>query len=143
MASRIQRPETAFNIRRSRDARYNRSLYPQHLKWTWTLPCLITMSSVNVEAAHIRYSDQSYGKIESGMRRKPDDFWAVPLEHVVHIEEQHAMNERAFWEQYQTDPLSIALALFAVTGNDDDAMEILRMNWRSRKMIDANGNPRR
>lgn len=142
MAQRIIRPETAFSIGKSRDVRFRRSKHPKHLAWIRTLPCLISMLTRDVDAAHIRYADKEYGKEEPGMARKPDDFWVVPLEHSIHLHEQHAMNERAFWEKYSTDPLRIALALFAVSGDDDAGMEILHQNWRARRLITIDGVPK-
>lgn len=96
-----------------------------HLAWIRTLPCLITNSVRDIQAAHIRYADPRYGKRPTGMGEKASDMWAVPLAPDVH-EEQHGEGERGFWAESGFDPLLVAAALWANTGDTDTAVVILR-----------------
>lgn len=99
----------------------------KHLAWIRTLPCILT-GRPNVDAAHIRFSDAAYGKINPGVGAKPHDFWTLPLSRDMH-DAQHRMNERKFWQYHGIDdPLKIALALYVNTGDDEAAAAILREN---------------
>jgi hypothetical protein len=71
-------------------------------------PCCICGDDVHVEAAHIRYSAPEVDKDETGMGRKADDRWTLPL-CGRHHREQHTMNEREFWASHQIDPVKLAL----------------------------------
>lgn len=86
---------------------------PSHLDQIRRLPCLL--SGGQAEAAHLRFADASYGKEETGLGRKPDDKWCVPLSPILHRlakNSQHSGNERAFWEQFGVDPLKVAVELW-------------------------------
>lgn len=67
------------------------------------------------EAAHVRYGDWSnYAKVSSGLSKKPDDCWAIPLcpnHHRLTNEAQHKGNERRFWERHGIDPLLYCVLL--------------------------------
>ncbi|RWD00138.1 MAG: DUF968 domain-containing protein [Mesorhizobium sp.] len=95
-----------------------------HLKWLRTLPCVIT-GTRPVEACHIRYTDAAYGKRPTGGGEKPDDRWCVPMSSAKH-REQHDGSEVAFWERHGIDPLRVALALYNVTGDDEQGELIIR-----------------
>lgn len=123
-AFRIARAETAFSTSPSKGQKRPRREDGKHLKWIRTLPCVVT-GQCNVEAAHIRYAAASYGKRETGGQEKPDDRWTVPLSPEMH-REQHNMNERAFWIKHEIDPCRVALALYAVTGDDEQAAIIIK-----------------
>jgi hypothetical protein len=94
-----------------------RILDPGFLKFTRTLPCCVCGTIGMSQAAHIRMGNVSLKKLPAGMREKPDDIWCVPLcgPHLgiypavigCHAE-QHAMNERDFWERSGMDPFVIA-----------------------------------
>lgn len=128
MALRIVRLATAFsNAPVGKQRKRPREHDNGHLEWIRTLPCCIT-GAVPVEAAHVRYADPVYGKREVGKQEKPDDRWTVPLSVAKH-REQHDTNERAWWARHGLDPLRIALALHACTGDDDQAFVILREAW--------------
>lgn len=125
MAVRIVRPATAFanapvGKQKKRPREHNRG----HLEWLRTLPCVIT-GNRPVDAAHIRYADPVYGKRETGKAEKPDDKWCVPLCREKH-DEQHSGSEKLFWIRHGLDPLRIALALYACTGDDEQAYVIIR-----------------
>lgn len=96
-----------------------------HLKWIRTLPCLVRKTRKDVQAAHIRYADHSYGKREVGGQEKPDDRWTIPLNAEEHAK-QHSMNERDYWKAVGIDPLEIALKLFGISGDDEAAEIIIR-----------------
>lgn len=122
-------PSTAFTINRRAIIRGHQH-DEKHLAFIRKLPCLVSGSNVNVEAAHIRYSDAEWGKINPGHSRKPDDKWTVPLCADLHrldpINSQHAMNEREFWESHGIDPLPIATALWAISGDYEAGLNIIR-----------------
>ena len=60
------------------------------------------------------------------MAEKPDDKFTVPL-CVSHHSEQHAWgDERGWWMKYEIDPIKVALALYAVTGNHERGEMIVR-----------------
>jgi hypothetical protein len=67
-------------------------------------------------------ANTSLKKLPSGMAEKPDDIWTVPLcgprlgryPAVIGCHaEQHAMNERDFWDRSGMDPFVIAAWNFA------------------------------
>lgn len=125
MGYRFVRPDTAFaNAPVGRQKKRQRDHDKGHLEWLRTLPCVIT-GERPVDAAHIRFADPVYGKRETGKAEKPDDRWALPLCRRKH-DEQHSMSERIFWARHGLDPLRIALALHACTGDDDQALVIIR-----------------
>jgi hypothetical protein len=49
---------------------------------------------------------------EGGVATKPADWWVVPVTHEEHIELED-MDEAAFWEKYNTDPIKVAAELQA------------------------------
>lgn len=121
----IKRPATAFsNAPVGKQKKRKREHDDEHLKWLRTLPCVIT-GERPVDAAHVRYADPIYGKPETGKGERPSDKWTVPLSAEKH-REQHSGNEREFWARHGLDPLRIALALHACSGDDDQAAIILR-----------------
>jgi hypothetical protein len=42
-----------------------------------------------------------------------------------HHREQHSGNERKFWTRYGIDPIRVALALYEISGDIDEAGEII------------------
>ena len=135
MALRILRPDTAFANAAPRGQKRPRREDGAHLAWIRTLPCVIT-GERPVEAAHIRYGDPVYGKRETGKQEKPHDMWVLPLSVAKH-REQHDQAEMVFWARHGLDPLRIALALHACTGDDDQAYVVLREAWKAAVMFEA------
>jgi len=84
-----------------------------HLALIRKLPSLLGGDGP-VEAAHIRMSEAAFGKRNPGLGQKPDDAWAVPLSAEKH-REQHAEDERWFWERHGINPLLIAQQLYGVS----------------------------
>jgi len=123
-AHRIERPPTAFTL----DGRRSRSKQPRqnangHLAFIRELPSLVPGAGP-VEAAHIRYGDPRYAKPKVGMAEKPDDKWVVPLCAGEH-RRQHSMNEREYWSSVGIDPVLIAALLWAHTGDESAAIQII------------------
>ena len=96
----------------------------KHLAFLRQLLCCICKDNTTVEAAHIRFSDARIHKVNSGIGQKPDDFFTLPL-CGKHHREQHSMNEKLFWQQYGIDPVLLALAIFAVSGDAEEAERII------------------
>ena len=65
-----------------------------------------------VQAAHLRYGDAAYGRVNPGMQVKPDDKWATSL-CAKHHAEQHTGNERSWWNSYGLDGSEVAAAQYA------------------------------
>lgn len=96
----------------------------EHLKWIRTLSCLVSGTTREVEAAHIRFSDGLLGKRLTGKGERPDDRWTVPLARDQHAD-QHRHGERRWWELKGIDPLAVAAELYAVSGDTEAAERIL------------------
>lgn len=75
------------------------------------MPCTICKRPGS-DPAHIRAAAPQYGKRYTGKAEKPDDKWTLPLCR-PHHDEQHSMNEIAFWSSYSIDPFALAIALYA------------------------------
>jgi hypothetical protein len=82
-----------------------------------------------VEVAHIRYAEPASGKDHTGGAQKPDGKWTVPLSAHLHRlgpDAQHHSNERGWWAGHGIDPIKVAAALYAVTGNYEAGCAIIR-----------------
>lgn len=135
MAMEFRRPATAFSLDTGRKGQGGRLKAPKHLNFIRALPCLASGSTIRIEAAHIRYADPAHGKPGTPMGRKPDDCYVVPLSAHAHREgpnAQHGGNEREWWEALRIDPIAIALALYAITGDEDAGNEIIWQASRGR-----------
>lgn len=97
----------------------------RHLDFLRSLSCCVCLDNTSTEAAHVRYSEPKLGKRSTGMQEKPDDAFAVPLCGRDH-REQHTMNERAYWNGKQIDPVALALALYKVSGDHEAGERIVR-----------------
>lgn len=103
---------------------------PTHLDLIRQLPCLL--SGRPAEAAHIRYADSAHGKAETGMGRKPDDKWVVPLCPELHrlaTACQHSADERKWWEQFKVDPLRVAEELWGKNRLNMERVISIRSPW--------------
>lgn len=122
--SYIVRPATAFALDQV-GKRERRIEDPRHLAFIRTLPSVIS-GLRPVEAAHIRFGDPRHRKPMTGMQRKPDDAYTLPLTPAEH-RSQHSTHERSWWASHGIDdPCQIALDLYAVTGDEDAALVIIR-----------------
>jgi hypothetical protein len=123
MPVQIVRPATAFSLDSRTRQKQPRKHASAHLAFIRDLPCLVT-GARPVEAAHIRFADARYFKRAVGGAEKPDDKWTVPLSADQH-RKQHAMNEQDFWADAGIDPVFVAAMLWAHSGNDEIAEQII------------------
>jgi hypothetical protein len=83
------------------------------------MPCLYCGVEPSGEAAHVRLASAAFGK-SSGLGKKPDDRWALPLcpeEHRLARHAQHNRSEQAFWDDLKINPLICCQRLYAVRGD--------------------------
>lgn len=118
----IKRPQTAFSLDPSNKAQ-KRIKDDAHLAFIRTLPSVIS-GEYGCEACHVRYGDPRYRKKHTGGQQKPDDAWCIPLTPAEH-RDQHAHNEREWWEKQGIDPLHLCLKLYAATGDREAALKII------------------
>lgn len=100
-----------------------------HREFIGGLPCLICGNNIESQCAHVSYSDLRWGKPNTkGIANKVSDFYCIPLCGRHHTD-QHAMNEREFWQLTGIDPVPIAMALWIHSG-DQEAGEMIVSAWR-------------
>lgn len=102
----------------------------KHLQFLRSLICVVCYDNTSVEAAHIRYADPRIAKPITGNSIKPDDQFCLPV-CGKHHREQHLTNERRFWEQHRIDPILLALALYAVSGDAQESERIIKFHHLS------------
>ncbi|MFG1302668.1 hypothetical protein V5F34_00815 [Xanthobacter autotrophicus] len=107
------RPEKGAKPARKTASERGRQRDEAHLALVRRLPCVASGSMANVEAAHLRFSEDQFGKVSPG-RAKPSDEWVLPLCHAEHMR-QHAMGERDYWAQLGIEPLKIAQRLYGIS----------------------------
>ncbi len=125
--ARIVRPDTAFNTsRRAKEVSDLRA--PDHIAWIHKLPSVIS-GQMGCEAAHINFADRRFGKPERGKSKKADDCWVLPLtvlEHRDGPDAQHKTGkEREWWERQGIDATTLAMRLWAVSGDTDAGILII------------------
>lgn len=120
---RIAAQRTAFSLDLS-DKKQKRIVDDAHLAFIRKLPSVIS-GREGCEACHIRYGDPVYRKKHTGMAQKPDDCWTLPMTPDEH-RSQHGGNEQEWWVEHGIDPLHLSQAIYAVTGNRDAAIKIIR-----------------
>lgn len=89
-----------------------------YLAMVRTLPCLRCGMEPS-EAAHVRFSSAAFGK-GSGLSKKPDDRFSVPLCagcHRLDRDAQHNRGEREFWDSIGINPLIVAQQIYAQRGD--------------------------
>jgi hypothetical protein len=82
-------------------------------------PCLYCGVEPCGEAAHVRLASAAFGK-SSGLQKKPDDCWALPLCASDHRNARHAQHKRGeaeFWQSLGINPLIVCERLFAQRGD--------------------------
>ena len=92
---------------------------PDYLALVRLLPCLYCGQEPAGEAAHVRLASAAFGK-SSGLQKKPDDCWALPLcasDHRNAKHAQHNRNEAEFWDALGINPLRAASELWAARGD--------------------------
>lgn len=128
-AQRIVPPSTAFSVVKTKQKR-PRIEDAEHLKFIRSLKCCLC-GKPDPDPAHIRFASAIYGKRETGKAEKSSDKWVVPLCR-QHHSEQHSGDELIFWARMRIDPLGLALALYAASGDDEIAEGIIQSHMRSR-----------
>jgi hypothetical protein len=91
---------------------------PDYLSMVRQCPCLKCGMEPS-EAAHVRYACASFGKA-SGLAKKPDDRFALPLCsgcHRLDRDAQHNRGEKLFWIQLGINPLITCGKLYAQRGD--------------------------
>lgn len=122
MAHAVYRDPTAFSLDKS-SRKTKREEDPGHLAFVRRLPSIIS-GEHPCEACHIRAGSPVHRKVHTGIARKPDDFWTLPLTPAEH-REQHAGSELEFWRQHGIDPFEAALKLYDLSGQFDAAVRFL------------------
>ena len=118
MPKRIQPPAPLGSMLKRFDApervqKVDGEKQPDYLAMIRQLPCLYCGHDVS-EAAHVRYASAAFGKA-SGLGKKPEDKFAVPLcaqDHRLATHAQHNRNEEAFWIGIGINPLLVAQKLW-------------------------------
>ena len=90
-----------------------------YLKLVRECPCLMCGLDPCGEAAHVRFASAAYGKA-SGLQKKPEDKWALPVcgpDHRTASHAQHNRYEQQFWADLGINPLLTATRLYAVRGD--------------------------
>lgn len=124
MSARLVIPATAFTAT-SRRTKRQRVGGKDHLSFIRSLPCVVTGRTDTVEAAHISYADERFGKLGRGKAQKEDDCWTLPLCRAEH-DTQHESDERLYWAVRGIDPCRVAAALYIHTGDYERALTILQ-----------------
>lgn len=92
---------------------------PAHLAMVRQLPCLYCGVEPCGEAAHVRLASAAFGK-SSGLQKRPEDRWALPLcrdDHLNARHAQHRRSEESFWEALGINPLIVCQRLYAQRGD--------------------------
>lgn len=116
---------------RSQGQRQPRERDPGYLAFLRRLPCIASVVGVPgcdgpTQAAHLRFSDVAQGRRNPGMAAKPSDRHATPLCEGHHLRDQHAREERAFWNSLGVDPGDLSAALYAAYVAGEDGHAVLR-----------------
>jgi hypothetical protein len=97
---------------------------PKHLRFVSERPCIIC-GYTPCDAAHIKMADARVLKPqESGIGCKADDRFTLPLCR-RHHDQQHAMPERRFWQRYHLDPILLSLALYSISGDEQEGDRLI------------------
>ncbi|WP_273785671.1 hypothetical protein [Brucella intermedia] len=124
----IRREATAFALDKSgKDTQSFKD--DNHLAFIRTLPSVVS-GVWPTEACHIRTGSAEHNKKKTGKGQKPSDAWVLPLTPEEH-REQHSGSEIAFWNRHGINPFDLASKLYAVSGDEEAAIAIIR-NARAR-----------
>jgi hypothetical protein len=82
---------------------------PGYLTWLRTQRCACgCLKGPPCDAAHLRASSVEHGKDFTGMGRKPDDRWALPLLHAHHMSQHDYGDELGWWRAHGiADPFEL------------------------------------
>ena len=96
-----------------------------HRKFLAALPCIVCGDNISSECCHVRYTDLRAAKMITGLGRKPEDCWTVPLCGKHHREQHDYGDERMWWIGKGIDPIFVALALYRISGDYNDGLQII------------------
>jgi hypothetical protein len=106
----------------------------RHLDFIKSLPCVCCLVEGKTNQAddpmHIREGSSLHGKDAAGAQQKSDDRWTLPGCR-PHHNEQHQMDEAAFWRRYGVDHFLLALVLWGLTGQHYQAEQAIREHVRA------------
>lgn len=125
---KIIRPATAFSVASTKQRR-PRDRNEVHLAFIRGLKCCLC-GAPGPDPAHIRAASPIHGKRETGGAERPADKWTTPLCRQHHDEQHAAGNELLWWASKGIDPFSLALSLYAASGDDEIAEAILNSHLR-------------
>lgn len=91
-----------------------------HLAFVAGLPCCITGRTDGVQAHHLLKTS------EKCMGRRSGDDKVIPLHHEMHTDLHRGGDETAFLRWYCIDPLDLARALYAATGDHEQGLRVVR-----------------
>lgn len=118
---------SAFAVRKSSEpyfAKAKPAKSADYLSFVRQLPCIVTGSRTDIQAAHLSSAALKYGHLGRGKGRKASDRWAIPMCSEQHSKQHHTGNEMAYWKSTGRDPHMIALVLFGLWSDlGDDAIE--------------------
>jgi hypothetical protein len=106
-------------IAQTRNFKAERADDPDYLAMVRQMPCLYCGVEPCGEAAHVKYSSATFGRLIA-LGRRPHDRYAVPLCRDDHLNARHAQhkgNEAAFWEALSISPYLVAERLYAQRGD--------------------------
>lgn len=129
ISQRIIRPATAFSIGSTKQKR-PRVKDEAHLAFIRRLKCCVC-GAPGPDPAHIRTASDIYGKRETGGGEKSSDRWTVPLCRAHHDDQHKAGDELKWWASTRVDPFGLALALHAVSGDDELAEGIIQSHIKT------------
>lgn len=87
---------------------------PQYLAWLRKQGCSCGCKSPPPsDAAHLRTGSLLHDKRITGMARKPDDRWALPLRHDHHMAQHRYGSEVEWWNMHNIDPFARAMRYHA------------------------------
>ena len=96
----------------------------KHLAFLRTLNCIICGDNTSTEACHIKMADARVAKRIASSSLREDDRFCLPM-CGAHHREQHSMGERKFWQGYGIDAVLMALAIYSVSGDAEEAERIM------------------
>lgn len=104
-----------------------------YLGWVSQLPCVACLRETGavvrpVHVAHVRFSDAAAGWKNPGLQCKPGDDRTTPLCPDHHIRDQHAGEERAFWERLGIWPPDLCADLRDAFTNNRSGEDVLRQH---------------
>jgi hypothetical protein len=102
-----------------RSVKHDGEREPGYLEFVRACPCLYCGMDPAGEAAHVRFASAAFGKA-SGLQKKPDDRWALPLcgpDHRTALHAQHNHNEENWWIAIGINPLIVAERLHKKAGD--------------------------